>query len=187
MPNRIFIIHRSEVIRKGLTAMLASFEKREIIPCASMDEFADTYETSVSTEPILVEAKVANRIKHLRFIVIDAINPVSKNTLQLSIHTSTAELQEKLKRLEAELPDEADKQEDFNTLTDRETDVLRLVAYGYSNKDIADKLFISIHTVISHRKNITEKLSIKSISGLTVYAILNNLIDSDNIDISELI
>ena len=64
---------------------------------------------------------------------------------------------------------------------------MQLVALGNSNKEIAEKLFISIHTVISHRKNITEKLGIKSISGLTVYAILNKLIDTNSIDPEQLI
>jgi len=72
-------------------------------------------------------------------------------------------------------------------LTERERDVIKLVALGKTNKEIADELFISIHTVISHRKNITEKLGIKSISGLTVFAILNNLIDTSNIDPNGLI
>jgi DNA-binding CsgD family transcriptional regulator len=48
-------------------------------------------------------------------------------------------------------------------LTLREKEVIRLIAIGYANKEIADRLNISIHTVISHRKNITEKLNIKSI------------------------
>ena len=72
-------------------------------------------------------------------------------------------------------------------LTAREKDVLNLVALGHSNKEIADKLFISIHTVISHRKNITEKLGIKSISGLTVYAMLNKIIDTDQMNTDQLI
>jgi len=62
-------------------------------------------------------------------------------------------------------------------LSDRETEVLRLVAAGFSNKQISEKLFISIHTVISHRKHITSKLGVKSISGLTLYAVINDLID----------
>jgi DNA-binding CsgD family transcriptional regulator len=73
------------------------------------------------------------------------------------------------------------------SLTEREIDVLKLVAFGKTNKEIADELFISFHTVISHRKNITEKLGIKSISGLTVYSILNNLIDTTSIDPESLI
>ena len=72
-------------------------------------------------------------------------------------------------------------------LSVREIEVLKLVALGHSNKEIADKLFISTHTVISHRKNITEKLGIKSISGLTVYAIINDYIDTTNLNVSDLI
>lgn len=66
-------------------------------------------------------------------------------------------------------------------LSEREIDVLKAVAQGYSNKEIADKLFISKNTVITHRKNITDKLDIKTIAGLTVYAILNKLIDPEEV------
>jgi DNA-binding NarL/FixJ family response regulator len=78
-------------------------------------------------------------------------------------------------------------QNENGELTTREKEVIKLIALGFANKEIADKLFISIHTVISHRKNITEKLGIKSISGLTVYAIMNNLLDLENINPEELI
>jgi len=61
-------------------------------------------------------------------------------------------------------------------ISDRERDVLRLVAQGFTNKEIADRLFISSHTVITHRKNITAKLGIKTIAGLTMYALINRLI-----------
>lgn len=66
-----------------------------------------------------------------------------------------------------------------NDLSEREKDVLKLVALGKTNKEIADVLFISMHTAITHRKNITGKLGIKTVSGLTVYAILNGIIDID--------
>lgn len=61
-------------------------------------------------------------------------------------------------------------------LSPREKEVVKLVSKGYINKEIAEELQISLHTVISHRKNITEKLSIKTISGLTTYAIMNGII-----------
>jgi len=61
-------------------------------------------------------------------------------------------------------------------LSDREREVLVLVAQGCSSKEIADRLFISIHTVNTHRKNITRKTGIKSVAGLTVYATLHNLL-----------
>ena len=66
-------------------------------------------------------------------------------------------------------------------LSVREIDVLRLVTQGYINKEIAEKLNISLTTVISHRKNITEKLCIRSVSGLTIYAVMNGYIDADRI------
>jgi DNA-binding CsgD family transcriptional regulator len=65
-------------------------------------------------------------------------------------------------------------------LSNRETDVLKKVALGYSNKEIAEGLHISINTVITHRKNITEKLGIKTIAGLTVYAMMNRLISPEH-------
>jgi DNA-binding CsgD family transcriptional regulator len=63
----------------------------------------------------------------------------------------------------------------------REKDVLKLIAQGSTNKDIADKLNISLNTVLTHRKNITARLGIKTVSGLTFYAIMNGLISSDPI------
>lgn len=63
-----------------------------------------------------------------------------------------------------------------SVLSDRELDIVREVALGKTNKEIADQLSISTHTVITHRKNITRKLGIKTVSGLTVYALLNKLI-----------
>ncbi len=61
-------------------------------------------------------------------------------------------------------------------LSQRELTILKMVAAGMTNQNIADKLFISLYTVITHRKNITKKLDIKTVAGLTVYAILNDLI-----------
>lgn len=61
-------------------------------------------------------------------------------------------------------------------LSSRETDVLRLVASGLINKEIADKLNISLQTVLTHRKHISEKLGIKTTSGFTAYAMINGLV-----------
>jgi len=69
------------------------------------------------------------------------------------------------------------KGKDNNKISERESAVLACVAKGLTNKEIAEKLFISAHTVITHRKNIVRKLGIKTVSGLTVYAILNKIID----------
>lgn len=67
-------------------------------------------------------------------------------------------------------------------LSDREKEILVSVAQGLLNKEIADKHNISINTVITHRKNITRKTGIKSVAGLTVYALLNGLIDVNSVE-----
>lgn len=66
---------------------------------------------------------------------------------------------------------------DINELSARERGILAAVAKGMTNKEIADEFNISVYTVISHRRNISQKLGINSIPGLTVYAIMNKLID----------
>lgn len=66
-------------------------------------------------------------------------------------------------------------------LTQREITIVKLVSLGMTNRQIADKLFLSTHTVITHRKNISSKLGIKSVSGLTVYAIVNNIITIEEV------
>jgi DNA-binding NarL/FixJ family response regulator len=67
-------------------------------------------------------------------------------------------------------------------LSEREIEILKNVALGLSNKEIAEKNFISPHTVITHRKNITRKLGIKTVSGLTIYAILNKIIGMEALE-----
>lgn len=62
-------------------------------------------------------------------------------------------------------------------LSEREKEVVTLVVQGLINKEIADKLHLSLHTVIAHRKNIARKLNIHSTAGLTIYAIVNKLIE----------
>ncbi len=67
-------------------------------------------------------------------------------------------------------------------LSAREKEILICVAKGMLNKEIADLYSISIYTVITHRKNITRKTGIRTVAGLTVYALLNNLIDSGSVE-----
>lgn len=63
-------------------------------------------------------------------------------------------------------------------LSAREVEVLRCVAKGMINKEIAEELHISINTVLSHRKNIVAKVGIKTVSGLCLYAMMNGIIDA---------
>ena len=71
--------------------------------------------------------------------------------------------------------------QDTELLSDREKDVIIALVQGMSNKEIADHLCISVNTVITHRRNIARKLQIHSPAGLTIYAIVNNLVDISSV------
>ena len=66
-------------------------------------------------------------------------------------------------------------------LTNREVEVLSLIVQGFINKEIADRLNIGLTTVITHRKNIMEKMGVRSVSALTIYAVMNGYVDINRI------
>ena len=70
---------------------------------------------------------------------------------------------------------------DEGELSSRETEVLALVVRGFINKEIADRLCISLPTVITHRKNICDKLRLRSVSALTIYAVTHGIVSAEEI------
>ena len=81
----------------------------------------------------------------------------------------------KISKMISQNPDNSD------ALSDREKDVVVSLVQGMTNKEIADHLCISVNTVITHRRNIARKLQIHSPAGLTIYAIVNNLVDISSV------
>lgn len=75
--------------------------------------------------------------------------------------------------------------EQSNELTNREKEIVGAIAIGLSNKQIADKLFVSVHTVTTHRRNICAKLDIHSSAGLTLYAVIHRLVNIENISLNQ--
>lgn len=71
----------------------------------------------------------------------------------------------------------------LETLSQREKDIIACVAKGMSNKEIADVLYLSVHTVTTHRRNISNKLQIHTTAGLTIYAISNKLVNIEEIQV----
>lgn len=65
-------------------------------------------------------------------------------------------------------------------ISEREMEIIKLVAEGYSNKEVADKLFLSTHTVTTHRKNIMNKLGVNNTAGLVLFAVRENLISPNH-------
>lgn len=100
---------------------------------------------------------------------------------QINILDSPDEIKLKLERLHAKSEDEAEGDEQ-QTLSVREKEIVVCVVKGMTNREIADRLFLSTHTVITHRRNIARKLQVHSASALTVYAIVNKLVELSDIN-----
>lgn len=100
---------------------------------------------------------------------------------QISIFDSADELKLKLERIHAKPADDAESDEQ-QTLSVREKEIVVCVVKGMTNREIADRLFLSTHTVITHRRNIARKLQVHSASALTVYAIVNKLVELKDIN-----
>ena len=142
---------------------------------------------------------IGEKIQDLRSIVLkylpEECNPTAASSFIADIYALSADLQRHTAVEEKLLDpvvrddrqssghshgDEGD--EGRNELSAREKEILLAVAQGMLNKEIADRYNLSIHTVITHRKNITRKTGIKTVAGLTVYALLNGLIDPDSVE-----
>lgn len=102
---------------------------------------------------------------------------------QINIYDSPDELRHKLERLHAVKEEEGTEGEEQQTLSTREKEIVVCVVKGMTNREIADRLFLSTHTVITHRRNIARKLQVHSASGLTIYAIVNKLVELNDIKI----
>jgi DNA-binding CsgD family transcriptional regulator len=129
--------------------------------------YADTYNSNllntVLYDIFLCEDDLINHCKLEEFVFIPAL----------------ARLEQKNKDKQDNAFEEDD--DETESLTDREKDVIVCVVKGFSNKEIADKLCISFNTVTTHRRNIARKLDIHSPSSLTIYALVNNLVNIDDI------
>lgn len=189
---QILVAEPSYLVRKGLSTILQELKAvTKIEEVQSMEELIDSLKSS--TPHILIINTTLSSVPEVdEFIkkytsdvqVISIFNtpiPDDGNELVLSVFDSKSVLLNKLRNQVKSVQQSVTQQDSSEELSDREKDVLKKVALGKTNKEVANELFISTHTVISHRKNITRKLGIKTISGLTVYAILNQLIKLEDI------
>lgn len=188
--TRILIAEPSYILRKGLVQIIEQLHELTEIEIVGSHLGLTEVLHHFSPDVIILNTSIAvavpmDEIKmHLPdpSKIIHLINtplPPDSSAQQISIYDSKLVLMEKLSRFIK--PQNQEAREESEELTTREKLVLKHVSLGQTNKEIAATLFISTHTVISHRKNITRKLDIKSVSGLTVYAILNGIIKMDDI------
>ena len=117
------------------------------------------------------------RVVALASSFIDA-SLLSKYDEAISIFDDMETLSGKITRLQNIVEEEEEGQE---SLSQREKEIVICVVKGMTNKEIAEKLYLSIHTVITHRRNISRKLQIHSAAGLTIYAIVNKLVELSDV------
>ena len=194
MRNRVIICEASEIIALGLAEIIDGMAQFDVV--ARLDSPEHLSEKIIATDASLV---IVNPTL-LGFYNRDFMSQLGKDCPQVTVialattcvdhsmltpYNGIIEINDTKSKIISKMNEFAQSEVAKNTddveLSKRETDVLVAVAKGMMNKEIADQMNISIHTVISHRKNITRKTGIKSVSGLTVYALLNNLIDEKDL------
>lgn len=190
---KIIIIIKSYLLRKSISELLLEeFNHIELIKdLKDYDDLISTLERQINCI-VVAEGSVIKKIEryfqalpaNITFIpILENSKDRDNFTKYKEILTVTDEkklIVEVLHRSVNSLPPiPLTNTKNQKELSARETIILQLIAKGLSSKMIAEKLCISIQTVSTHRKNISNKLEIKTVSGLTLYAIMNNLIKSE--------
>ena len=194
MRNRVIICEASEMIAIGLAEIIDSMAQFDVVARLDSPEHLSEKITASDANLLIVNPNL------LGFQNKDFLSQLGKEHPQVTLialvtsyldhsmltpYSGVIEINDTRSKIIDKMNEfvqgETAKTTDDVELSKRETDVLIAVAKGMMNKEIADQMNISIHTVISHRKNITRKTGIKSVSGLTVYALLNNLIDEKDL------
>lgn len=193
---RVAIIDSNTFAAIGLRSLL-----KDIMPEITVDCFRSFSELETNgmqlyyhffvTEHILFTNLQFFRDNKKKTIVLTSTNEPSlvvEKFHSLNVNVSESDLVKSLLHLEQSAHAHGNKfpentaKEMSRGLSPREIEVLTHIVRGYINKEIADKLCISLSTVITHRKNITEKLKRKSVGALTVYAVMQGYIDIEEID-----
>lgn len=187
-PQKIFLAIPNELISLGLEAILKRSPRRlRVQTCSTfvyeelLREVAFAAPDTLVIDPIITGLQLPSAWRsssELRIVALLCPGrqglPLAGFDQVLSWDVAGDAMIEKIAPTEELLQEEGDSDVQ---LSPREVDVIKLVAKGLTNKEIAQQLTLSIHTVITHRRNIAKKLKIHSPSGLTIYAIVNNLVD----------
>ena len=194
MRNRVIICEASEIIANGLTEIINGMAQFDVVLRLDSPERLSEKILSTDANLLIINPSILGyqnkeflfnlSKEHPHLTVIALVTSYLDHAI-LTPYSGVIEIndskQKIINKLNEWVKDDSPKKNDDVELSKREVDVLVAVAKGMMNKEIADQMNLSIHTVISHRKNITRKTGIKSVSGLTVYALLNNLINEDEL------
>lgn len=192
---QIVVYETSQIIFEGLQTILYQSELDcRVYHADTLDHLKVTLENkpvNILITSYMMFLNLEKEIKKIRrshpLLSIVGIDTgfIQKQSLQLfdttfALYDSSEQIIHSLIKLDEKNQCLSSKKSEEDNLTDREIEVLTCLVNGQTNKEIADFLNISIHTVISHRKNITLKTGIRSQSGLTIYAISKKIIEIDD-------
>ena len=185
----IAIVEPSPIILEGVATIVGHNPSLRVV--GAVATLGELQELMRNTEVDVVVAAVGlardiESVAELQSLPVIGLQSAIVDATVLRRFTAVATLYTPAEELHRMIIDAADMPAEHNyaeshELSERERDVLVLVARGLTNKEIASELNISPHTVISHRKNIVHKTGIRSVAGLTVYAVLNKFIDSERL------
>ncbi|HEY6954894.1 MAG TPA: LuxR C-terminal-related transcriptional regulator [Flavisolibacter sp.] len=192
----VVVVSSSELVLAGMAEVLKGSLANEVILLQRGDQIIDypKMDGHVLVISTLEEQEksgnfmrqILNTANNLHFLTLQMETGANYSNNTINLNDTAALICFKVNEVLNSFLSAAVRENDTE-LTRREIEVLQLLCKGYSNKEIADQLFVSTHTVISHRKNISEKTGIKSASGLTMYAILKKIIDVGDINTEDLI
>lgn len=182
----ILVVEPSQIIRSGVVATLLEFDSLSI----DIAQEADTASIASYIEFMKPDVVIVNPnylafnsprklVKNSSEISFVALQSSLLSEQQLVGYDATISMLDSASVIEETLAKviSADDQSNRVELSAREKEIVASIARGMSNKEMADKLFISTHTVMTHRRNIASKLKVHNPAGLTIYAIVNGLID----------
>lgn len=177
----VVIVCPYDILRAGLTDIVKRAMPDSAVRCFRSPEEISREEARNTPCFLVWHELVVNKTAFGRNSTIVTISPLTclPEGEELSVFATVSEVRMVLERAMAATGLAAPKPK-TSQLTDREKEIITLVALGQTNREIADKLFISMHTVITHRKNISQKLGIKTIAGITMYAMMQNLIPAED-------
>ncbi len=191
----IAIAEPSLIIRSGLIAVLRRLSTLDIriVEAADLSRLCETLRQTrpeiliinASLLPVLPVERIreTSAMPRLKCIVLRSAltgdAAVEGCDGDISLMDTAEQIKEKLLRVHT--ADRTDDEESSDSLSAREREIIVGVVRGLTNKQIAEQLFLSPHTVITHRRNIASKLQIHSAAGLTVYAIVNHLVELNDI------
>ena len=185
---RVVLIEPSEIVATGIAAIINNNPEFKVVQTLSNPGYYNS--NSTDTDIVIINPTVIDYNERFDIrsylgccnaaIVALTHSNYEENVLRqydecIGIYDNSPRIIPKLKSAIEE--NRQNPKSEVNELSSRERDILAAVAKGKTNKEIADEFNISIYTVISHRRNISQKLGINSIPGLTVYAIMNKLVD----------